>query len=603
MSTNFPSDVTQIKNLIRQAISEPFPPWEQEYLDYHAARFVDTLDLLGPGEGKRLLDVGAFPGHLTLAVQAVGYQVDALTGPDESARGLQNFTTRLSNHQISVVRADVEFDPFPFPDQSFDVILAAEIIEHLPFNPYHMLHESFRVLKPTGRIVLSTPNLTKLDNLLRFAIGRTIHPDIRLPFHKTFKSILTGRHIREYTAEELIYLLEEQNKEMYRFEGTRVSYSLCLDPAFSWIGAISWFLKQLWPPFRATIFIQAIRPDHLDLIEPKKIEAKGFYEQEEHDAQMGSTGRVLSTPFRWTHSHAELSLPAGETRFQVFFLHLIFLAPRYLPPAFLGIRVGEYSLGTVCISPSREYIPLRLALPAYLAGKGKFNLSFQCSTWRPDEHAQGVDYYEFSIIDHRDLGLAVGWDGFLREECTDHEMLMKVAKRECRRQKLHEGNEGRWSPLLGLYLLQAEMKSSLPIGPGDWRQLGHGWHQLERWEQDWMRWSSRRSEVYLETGSGSRQLRVRVYTGTSALGKEINGSVDIDWASDRLVFLPLSKNSFTLPSDCWTDLTIDLPPSLAVGGLLRVIIMVSQPRVPSRLSTDSQDGRELGLAVFGLVIS
>ncbi len=338
---------TNIKTLILQSISEPLPPWEQEYLDYHAARFVDTLDLLGPGEGKQLLDVGAFPGHLTLAIQTLGYQVQALTGTSESARSLEFFTRRLSRHQIPVLFADVEGEDFPFPDQSFDVVLAAELIEHLPYNPYHMLRETFRVLKPKGRIILSTPNLPKLDNLLNFARGRSIHPDIRLPFHKTFKSILIGRHIREYTAQELIYMLEEQNKEMYRFEGTRVSYSMCLDPAFSRLGAISWLVKRLWPRFQSTIFVQAFRPDHLEPIKPEKIEAEGFYELEEHDAQMGSTGRVLSTAFRWTHRQAELSLPAGETMFQVFFLHLIFLAPRYLPPAFLDIRVREYSLGRI----------------------------------------------------------------------------------------------------------------------------------------------------------------------------------------------------------------------------------------------------------------
>jgi len=594
--------VTNIKTLILHSVGEPLPPWEQEYLDYHASRFVDTLDLLGPGEGKQLLDVGAFPGHLTLAAQAMGYQVEALTGTNESPHSLDKFITRLSFHQIPTALADVEFDTFPFPDKSFDVVLATEIIEHLPFNPYHLLRETFRVLKPKGKMILSTPNLPKLDNLLHFAFGRTIHPDIRLPFYKTFKSILIGRHIREYTAQELIYMLEEQNKAMYRFEGTEVSYSMCLDPSFSWLGVIPWLLKRVWPRLRSTIFLQTLRPEKVELIQPEGVTADGFYEIEEHKADMGSTGRVLATPFRWTHSLAELSLPAGKTMFQVFFLHLIFLAPRYLPPVFLGLSVREYSLGRVRIPPGREYVPIRLVLPAHLAKEGRFNLSFQCSTWRPDEHTQGVDYYEFSTIDHRDLGIAVGWDGFLREECADHEELMKVAKRECRRQKLHEGIEGRWSPLLGLYLFQSKLKSAISIGPGDWRQLGQGWHQVEHWEQGWMRWSSRSSEVYLEPGPGSHRLRIRVYTGDSTLGKEINGSVDIEWALDRLVFLSLAKKPFTLPSDCWTDLIADLPPSHSPGGMLRVLIKIDNPRVPARLLSASQDERELGLAVFGLVI-
>lgn len=593
----------EIKELIKQLIGKPLPPWEQEYLNYHTARFKDTINLLGPGEGKRLLDVGAFPGHLTLAVQTLGYQVEALTGTNESARGLQIFSARLANNNIPVTLADVEFDTFPFTDKSFDVVLASEIIEHLPFNPYHMLREAFRVLKPKGRIILSTPNLPKLDNVIRFGLGRTIHPDIRQPFHKTFKSILIGRHIREYTASELIYMLEEQNKEMYRFKGTGVSYSMCLDPAFSWAGALPWVIKKFWPRTRSTLFLKANRPEGLELISPEEVPFKGFYEVEEHEADMGSTGRILATPFRWSQRLAEISLPAGKSPYQVFYLHLVFLAPRYLPPAVIDIRIGKTHLGTISLPAGREYIPIRLVLPAFLAEEKTFNLTWDVSTWRPSDHVTGLDYYEFSTDDPRELGVAVAWDGFLREECGHREQLHNVARRECRRQSLHEGREGRWSPLLGLYFIQARMKSSLTIGPGDWRQLGFGWQALEQWKEGWVRWSSRRAEVYLDPGFKSKKLCVRVYSGDKALGGEIRGSLGIEWASDRLTFSSVSNNNFLVFPDSWSDLVVDLPPLFPQGGLLRVLIEVDEPRVPARLIPGSQDERELGLAVSGLFIS
>ena len=595
-------EVNDLKDLIKQLIGEPFPPWEQEYLDYHAVRFKDTLNLLRSGEGKRLLDVGAFPGHLTLAVQTLGYEIDALTGKNESSRSLDYFTARLSHHHIPVVFADVESGTFPFPDQSFDVVLAAEIIEHLPFNRYHLLREVFRVLKPGGRIILSTPNLPKLDNLLHFAFGQSIHPDVRLPFHKTFKSILIGRHIREYTPQELTYMIEEQNKEMYRFEGTRVNYSMCLDPAFSWAGSLLWVIKRFWPRLQSTIFLTAYRPEALELISSREVTTKGFYEVEEHAPDMGSTGRILATPFRWTKGQAEIGLPAGQAEYQVLFLHLAFLGPRYLPPAILDIRIGKYSLGRIGLPAGREYVPLRLALPAHLAQGGYFNLYLESSTWRPAEHDREIDYFEFSTADTRDLGVAVGWDGFLREDCGDQEELRKVAKRECRRQHLHEGDEGRWSPLSGLYLIQAEMKPTLTIGPGDWSQLGLGWHHLEHWKQGWMRWSSQGAEAYLKPGGKASFLLIKIYTGDARLGKEVNGTVEIEWASDCLVFSPLVSQPFCLPSDQWMDLTVDLPPSVIKGGLVRVKVKVNQLRIPACLIPNSGDKRRLGLAVFGLAI-
>jgi SAM-dependent methyltransferase len=593
----------EIKELIQRGLRDDLPPWEQEYLDYHAARFAETMDLLGPGEGKRLLDVGAFPGHLTLAVQSLGFQVEALTGLNESLRGLQRFTSRLEKQGIPVSLADVESDLFPFPDKSFDVVLAAEIIEHLPYNPYHLLREAFRVLKPEGRLLLSTPNLPKLDNLIRFLGGRTIHPDIRLPFHKTFKSILIGRHIREYTSSELIYMLEEQNKEMYRFENSKVSYSMCLDPAFSWSGAVSWVIKRFWPRFQSTLFVESFRPKAIELVQPEEVDCQGFFEIEKQAADLGSTGRILATPFRWSRDRFTIDLPAGPAAYQVFVLHLVFMAPRFLNPVVFDIRIGHFQLGRVGLPPGREYVPVHLALPAHLSQDGRFKVSWEGTTWKPADHAHGVDYYEFPVSDTRDLGVAVAWDGFLTESCQDRKELQIVAQREYRRWRLHEGNEGRWSPLSGLYFVHTKLKPNLSIGPGDWRQLGLGWHHLERWKQGWVRWSSKESEVYLEPAGQTSRLKLQIYTGDKALGQEVSGVLFVEWAADRLAFLPLTEKSFSLPSDIWTELTVDWSSSLSCGGVLRIRLTTDQPRVPARLIPGSQDERELGLAVAGLGVT
>jgi 2-polyprenyl-3-methyl-5-hydroxy-6-metoxy-1,4-benzoquinol methylase len=57
---------------------------------------------------------------------------------------------------VQWIRADLN-DPLPQPEAIFDLIVAAEVIEHLE-NPRAMVRELFRLLKPLGHAVISTPN-------------------------------------------------------------------------------------------------------------------------------------------------------------------------------------------------------------------------------------------------------------------------------------------------------------------------------------------------------------------------------------------------------------------------------------------------------------
>ena len=53
-----------------------------------------------------------------------------------------------------------------FPKESFDTIVLGEIIEHV-LEPYRLLKDCFRLLKKGGRIIITTPNMTAVSNIVK----------------------------------------------------------------------------------------------------------------------------------------------------------------------------------------------------------------------------------------------------------------------------------------------------------------------------------------------------------------------------------------------------------------------------------------------------
>jgi SAM-dependent methyltransferase len=152
------------------------------------------------GPGKRVLDLGCRTGALTRAYAAdnevVGVDVD---------RGALEEAAKLG---IETVWANVE-EPLPFGDTSFDVVVAAELLEHLR-HPDRLMQEIRRVLRPGGTVAGSLPNAYRLKNRLRALRGRAVEQDpthehlfrprdvLRLldPFETPRLEFVVGRFVR-----------------------------------------------------------------------------------------------------------------------------------------------------------------------------------------------------------------------------------------------------------------------------------------------------------------------------------------------------------------------------------------------------------------------
>jgi SAM-dependent methyltransferase len=138
------------------------------------------------GEGKHVLDLGCRSGALTRHF----LEGNEVVGVDVDEAALAKAEAELG---IDVITADVE-EPLPLESESFDAVVAGELLEHVRF-PEALVSEAHRVLKPGGVFVGSVPNAFRIQNRLRFLLGRQPDKD--------------PTHVHMFTAAEIRALLKD----------------------------------------------------------------------------------------------------------------------------------------------------------------------------------------------------------------------------------------------------------------------------------------------------------------------------------------------------------------------------------------------------------
>ena len=108
-------------------------------------------------EKSRICDLGFGPGVLTafLLQQHATWQVD---GVDISQHCLHHAQRLLSKKEV-LGRGELsvgDVRELPYPDNAFDVVIAVEVLEHIP-DPEVGLSEAMRVLKPGGYAITALP--------------------------------------------------------------------------------------------------------------------------------------------------------------------------------------------------------------------------------------------------------------------------------------------------------------------------------------------------------------------------------------------------------------------------------------------------------------
>jgi SAM-dependent methyltransferase len=160
--------------------------WEQLPEDAGAPPDHQVAFVAGLVPAARVLDVGCGDGRLGALLEA-----DELTLADVSALALARAARRLPAARVVELEPD---SPLPLPDSAFDLALCAETLEHVR-DVQLLLSELRRVLRPRGRLALTTPacgRLTGLAVLIRGLERRfdPFGPDLRFFSARSLRAAL-----------------------------------------------------------------------------------------------------------------------------------------------------------------------------------------------------------------------------------------------------------------------------------------------------------------------------------------------------------------------------------------------------------------------------
>ncbi|MEP6618584.1 MAG: class I SAM-dependent methyltransferase [bacterium] len=117
--------------------------------------------------GQRVLEIGCGRGGFACSLALAAAQKTSIVAADFASTAVAMGEAYAAQHDITAVRWEVgDIQHIEHDDASFDTVISCETIEHVP-DPARAVVELARVLKPRGRLFLTTPNYVGLTGLYR----------------------------------------------------------------------------------------------------------------------------------------------------------------------------------------------------------------------------------------------------------------------------------------------------------------------------------------------------------------------------------------------------------------------------------------------------
>jgi SAM-dependent methyltransferase len=200
------------------------------------------------GEGLSVLDVGFGAGHLARRIRPLcRYLAGIELDPQAALEGAAYFDDPLVDDVVHGLSG-----PWREP---FDVVVAGDILEHLP-EPGQALALLKPLLGPDGLLLVSLPNVANVTVRLGLLFGR---------FPAADRGILDRTHLRFFTRRTGRELLEQNGFRVVRETATAMPVELAFPflgrpPLASAVRGAARLLSASWPGMFGYQFVYEARP-------------------------------------------------------------------------------------------------------------------------------------------------------------------------------------------------------------------------------------------------------------------------------------------------------------------------------------------------------
>jgi 2-polyprenyl-6-hydroxyphenyl methylase/3-demethylubiquinone-9 3-methyltransferase len=190
---------------VKKAVRESGREMDVSYFYEHAPRYKRTMRRLTELQpvGASILNIGSHYLHLSAALRLLGYEVigiDVAAFSNDPLVRHRASEFHLANHVVNQIDLG-EF--LEGAENTIDLVLFTEILEHVTFNPIRFWRRVYELMKIGGIIYITTPNSLTPWDILHSLKDIAMLRGTGLSVEGIFGQATYGHHWKEYSGREL----------------------------------------------------------------------------------------------------------------------------------------------------------------------------------------------------------------------------------------------------------------------------------------------------------------------------------------------------------------------------------------------------------------